>query len=222
MELTKEQIQYIDNRLQDEGVRYWDIRIEMLDHIVTDVENQLKQSNRFKEAVQNAMIKLGWKENFNGGGFENIIAVRINTHNKTYRKSFFNYFKKTFQQPKTYFLLFLLFFYCYLFHANSVIMKYTLFIFFGLIITFFVVFITKYRVFKSIQLINATTWVTISISFFNLFMFVPNFFWNIETFKNPSYISIVLFFSVSQLVLGFTFFIKEYQKVNKTYQKLFS
>ena len=64
MELTKEQIQYIENRLENEGVKYWDIRIEMLDHIVTDVENQMQKSEKFNIAVQNSFIDLGWKNSF--------------------------------------------------------------------------------------------------------------------------------------------------------------
>jgi hypothetical protein len=36
MELTKQQIQHIENRLIKNGVKYWDIRIEMLDHVVSD------------------------------------------------------------------------------------------------------------------------------------------------------------------------------------------
>jgi hypothetical protein len=41
MELTKEQVHYIENRLENEGIKYWDIRIEMLDHVVSDVENRM-------------------------------------------------------------------------------------------------------------------------------------------------------------------------------------
>ena len=48
MELTKEQIQYIENRLIKDGVKYWDIRIEMLDHIVSDVEKTLDKGTPFK------------------------------------------------------------------------------------------------------------------------------------------------------------------------------
>ncbi|MDN3618354.1 hypothetical protein QWY81_02655 [Polaribacter undariae] len=74
MELTKEQIQYIDHRLENEGVKYWDIRIEMLDHIISDVEKNLKPENteyEFKEIVQTSFVTLGWKENFNGSNFPN-------------------------------------------------------------------------------------------------------------------------------------------------------
>lgn len=102
MELTKEQIQFIDHRLENDGVKYWDIRIEMLDHVVSDVEKNLKPENseyEFKEIVQDAFESLGWKENFNGGGFENSHKEGWKNTNKYYRKIYFdgfvNFFKKS-------------------------------------------------------------------------------------------------------------------------------
>ena len=62
MELSKEQIQYIDHRLENEGVKYWDIRIEMLDHVISNVEENLTPENseyEFKEKVQTAFVTLG-------------------------------------------------------------------------------------------------------------------------------------------------------------------
>ena len=64
MELSKEQIQCIENRLENEGVKYWDIKIEMLDHIVTDVEHQLQKGENFNIAVQHSFVVLGWKNSF--------------------------------------------------------------------------------------------------------------------------------------------------------------
>ena len=85
MELTKEQIQYIDNRLEKEGVKYWDIRIEMLDHVVSDVEKRLERDEDFKKAVQNSFISLGWN-----GSFEDLIKNRLIGINKIVRKKYFN------------------------------------------------------------------------------------------------------------------------------------
>lgn len=39
MELTKEQIRQIDRYLQDKGVKYWDLRLEMIDHYASKVEH---------------------------------------------------------------------------------------------------------------------------------------------------------------------------------------
>ena len=100
MELTKEQIQFIDHRLENEGVKYWEIRLEMLDHIISDIEIKLKpenSENEFKEIVQNVFVSLGWKENFNGSNFPNTDNNAWKSMNKEYRKmynqGFINFFK---------------------------------------------------------------------------------------------------------------------------------
>lgn len=100
MELTKEQIQFIDHSLENEGIKYWEIRIEMLDHIVSDVEKKLKPENteyQFKEIVQESFVALGWKENFNGSNFPNRDKDTFKSINMAYRKmyhqGFINFFK---------------------------------------------------------------------------------------------------------------------------------
>ena len=100
MELTKEQIHYIDSRLENEGVKYWDIRIEMLDHVVSDVEKNSKPENseyEFKEIVQNAFVALGWKENFNGSGFEEVLKENFKNigrkNRDNYKKEVVSFFK---------------------------------------------------------------------------------------------------------------------------------
>ncbi len=41
MKLTKEEIQFIDNYLIKNKVKYWDVRLELLDHIVSSVEDKI-------------------------------------------------------------------------------------------------------------------------------------------------------------------------------------
>jgi hypothetical protein len=91
IELTKEQLQFIDHRLENEGIKYWDIRIEMLDHIVSDVEERLTEKNNeheFKGIVQEAFVALGWKNNFNGGGLDDLNKQGWKNANKGYRKTY--------------------------------------------------------------------------------------------------------------------------------------
>ena len=111
MELTKKQIQFIDHRLENDGVKYWDIRIEMLDHIVTDVESILKPKNtecQFKEIVQEAFVSMGWKENFNGSSFEKQNKEGWKNVGKKYRKEYFLEVRNFFKKPKNlfFFLIF--------------------------------------------------------------------------------------------------------------------
>lgn len=58
MKLTAEQIQKIDKTLNDKGLIYEDIKLEVTDHIASEIENQLEnnQSN-FTEAFEDVFIK---------------------------------------------------------------------------------------------------------------------------------------------------------------------
>jgi hypothetical protein len=74
MELTIKQIQEIDNRLKNNGIKYWDIRIEMLDHVVTDIENRIGKGEELEKAITNSFISLGWNgslKQLNRKGWQN-------------------------------------------------------------------------------------------------------------------------------------------------------
>lgn len=58
MKLTNQQIAIIDQTLMDKGVVYEDIKLELIDHIATDIENQLEnQEFDFDTAFSNTMVK---------------------------------------------------------------------------------------------------------------------------------------------------------------------
>jgi hypothetical protein len=57
MKLTKENIQFIDNYLKNSEVIYYDIRMEMLDHVATAVEQKMEVENLdFYYAFKNYMV----------------------------------------------------------------------------------------------------------------------------------------------------------------------
>ena len=56
MKLTNEQIAIIDQNLIDKGVVYEEIKLELLDHIVTDIELETEESN-FEVAFSKVMAK---------------------------------------------------------------------------------------------------------------------------------------------------------------------
>ena len=64
MELTKKQVLHIESLLEKNGVKFWDIKIELLDHVVTDVEKRVELGEKFEDAIQNSFISLGWEGNF--------------------------------------------------------------------------------------------------------------------------------------------------------------
>ena len=52
MKLTKDEIKYIDNYLLKNEVRFWDVRLELLDHIVSSVEDKIDNEGiSFNEAL---------------------------------------------------------------------------------------------------------------------------------------------------------------------------
>jgi hypothetical protein len=106
MEASKEQIQYIDNRPYKKGIKYWDLRIEMIDHIVSDLEKNL-ETNDFKKDLQTSLKRIGWSGNLshiNKAGWKNV--------NRKYRKIYFKGFVYFFKKPLNT-VLFLIFFSCF-------------------------------------------------------------------------------------------------------------
>mgnify|MGYP006182872301 FL=1 len=57
MRLTAENIEFIDNYLKNSEVIYYDIRMEMLDHVATAVEQKMEAENLdFYDAFKNYMV----------------------------------------------------------------------------------------------------------------------------------------------------------------------
>ncbi len=92
MEITKDQIQYIDNRLEKEGIKYWDIRIEMVDHVVSDLEKNAKTKD-FKIELNVALKRIGWSGNLSHINRESWQNVNIK-YRREYHKGFVHFFKK--------------------------------------------------------------------------------------------------------------------------------
>lgn len=221
MELTKEQIQYIENRLIKEGVKYWDIRIEMLDHIVTDVEQQLENGGLFKNAVQNSFVALGWKENFNGGGLDTIVIERIKSLQQKHRKNYNAYVVKILKEPKTIVLISILGFFFSVISNNPKLIKFMTSGYVILMGATMLLLLFNKRIYKSIQLNTALIRATFSMTIINIIVFVPKIF-EYDIFKTPYLMSFILFLALMDSALGFDFFVSEYKKVNGTYKKLLS
>lgn len=111
MKLSKEQIQYIDDYLKYHKFEHWDIRFEVLDHIVKDVESIMKKGVSFDDAMievhqsfGNSLNKI-WNTGIehsifaNGNGYKNLIQNKKREINKKYRNllglEILNFFKST-------------------------------------------------------------------------------------------------------------------------------
>lgn len=223
MELTKKQIQFIDSRLESEGVKYWDIRIEMLDHVVSDIERKLKPENskyEFKEMVQESLASLGWKENFNGGGFDQVLKERLKLYNKNRNKIFFKYLKETLLSFKLILGVLSLMITLFLFQGNKQLLKLLCFVMLGFYAAFMLRFAIKYKVMNSARMTSALMFATFPIAIFNLLVYIPDVFFE---YKLRVYeLSWIMILVVPFSAIGVSYINQELKKAQKMYNQLIS
>lgn len=108
MELTKEQVKCIDVHLKKMGIKYWDLRLEMIDHIASNMENDT-ESDDFEKAFKKSLSKLGWLgrlSHLNTEGWQNV--------NRKYRKEYHDGFVSFFKSFKNVIILLVSFFVFYI------------------------------------------------------------------------------------------------------------
>lgn len=108
MNLTKKEIKFIDNYLIKNEVKYWDVRLELLDHIVSAVEDKMMNIGiSFNEALLeihkgfgNQFIEFGVAKNeiFKKGLYQSNIGFKKFTRKKQkeIRRKHWNAYWKTF------------------------------------------------------------------------------------------------------------------------------
>ena len=222
MELTKEQIKYIDHRLENDGIKYWDIRIEMLDHVVSNIENKLQQQsseNDFKEMVQESFIELGWKENFNGGGLESVFLQRLKIYSKGTNKGILKEYQEKLSDIKVIATIVMLFLYLFIFQNNTFVIKSTLYLALLVFTVAFIWFSFRHKVFNSVRLNRSIIFATIPLSILNCAMFFPKFFLGYEKLSS-SYVAAVFGVILPFSIIGINFLYKEFKSAQIIYKKL--
>ncbi|MAD97462.1 MAG: hypothetical protein CMB99_09075 [Flavobacteriaceae bacterium] len=95
IELTKEQIQKIEDFLDLKGFHYIDLRFEILDHMISDIEERMRNNVSYESAL--AMTKIRWekhlrKKNSFYFGIQNYdFSIVLNKAIKLFRPFFFLY-----------------------------------------------------------------------------------------------------------------------------------
>ena len=219
MELTKEQIQYIDDLLKKEGIKYWDIRIEMIDHVVLDVEKRMDFGVKFDEAIQSSFESLGWRENFNGGGFEAVFQRKLNIFSKKIGKRFRKEFSSHLKSVKFYVGLLIFLAFQYSFYQNSMIMKAIVFFIFGVYVCFMLFFAFKYKIFKSARLNSALIISTLPLSISNALIFLHKVFFGEEDFRG-TYVFLIWTVITPFLFIGIKFLYKEFKSMEQIHKKM--
>ncbi|MCH5600010.1 hypothetical protein [Niabella ginsengisoli] len=94
--LTQEQIQEIENLCFSEGVYFYDVRMEMVDHISQAIEDILKQQAKmsFEEALKTASQEVGVY------GFKYIVEEKEKEIRQAVRQRQFKLFRTFFTWPK--------------------------------------------------------------------------------------------------------------------------
>jgi uncharacterized protein with PQ loop repeat len=116
MKLTKEEIKFIDNYLIKNEVKFWDVRLELLDHIISAVEDKVNNTGiSFNEALLevhrsfgNQFIEFGVPKNkvFEKGlyqsniGFKKFIRNKQKEIGRKYRKITWKHLKLKFVSYK--------------------------------------------------------------------------------------------------------------------------
>jgi len=83
MKLTKQNIAHIDGHFKKAGIDYWDIRLEMTDHVASKLES-MKGSYDFEFAFKRVLEDTGWTGNLKWLERERLLAI-----NKITRKAYF-------------------------------------------------------------------------------------------------------------------------------------
>ena len=222
MEITKEQIKYIDHRLENDGIKYWDIRIEMLDHVVSNIENKLQQEsseNDFKEMVQESFIELGWKENFNGGGLESVFRQRLKIYFKGANKGIIKEYQEKLSNIKVIAAILILLIYLFTFRNNIMVIKSSLALALLVFIVAFTWFSFRYKVFNSVRLNRSIIFASLPLSIFNCFLFFPKVFLGYEKLSS-SYITAIFGVILPFSIIGINFLYKEFKSAQIIYNKL--
>ncbi|WP_339887205.1 hypothetical protein [uncultured Flavobacterium sp.] len=199
MKPTQENINFIDNYLKKNDVIYFDIRMEMLDHILNGIEREMTEKS------------IGFYE-----AFKIYMPVNKNEIFKMNKKSSFEVLKlflKSLTNSYNAFVVFFTVIICFIFQENLIVLNS---VFWILMLLYFVISTSIYffNARKRYYVLEKFGLILNAIYFINIFIngFAEGFF---GSFKGNIYtVSVILFLSFS----FFIFYFKTVVKFNK-YQK---
>ncbi|ARV06979.1 hypothetical protein BTO04_09900 [Polaribacter sp. SA4-10] len=96
MELSKEQLLQIDNYIFSCGIKFYDVRTEIVDHFANILEQKLdkNQDLNFRQEIINI------HKNFSERGFQNLLKEKTKSVQKRFYKASFKHFITFFKLPK--------------------------------------------------------------------------------------------------------------------------
>ncbi len=216
MKLTENHIKTIDRYLKDKGISYWDIRLEMTDHIACKMES--KEGNHdFHTLFMHVLHQLGLENDLKP--FE---QRRLKLINKTVRKKYVSNFVGLFTNIKTLIVVAFFVFAYYLIFQNfsSKVFGIISFMLFGLPILYFTMHYAymSIKLKKSGYLLYGYFYVVFSVLMSNLFYQLPrpDGIFEVTEHVRQSIIFFTTIFNVLFIYSG----IKIYLETTKKYRNL--
>lgn len=213
--LTKEQVEFVEKRLIEDGVTLWDIRIEMLDHIVTDIEQQMTQGATFEHALPIAFEKLGWN-----GSFDAVVQRKQSVYSTFNRREIAKELKDFFVTISTFFNYASLIALCYYFLEERMFIKVALLSKIVIFIAVLIFSLVHYKkVFTSASLLASFSFLGVQIAILNCALVFPKIFFDYSELSNL-YLTAVLVILYPLFFVGYKTFFWHYRKTNHVYAKL--
>ncbi len=219
MELTKEQIKKIDLFLEGIGIEYIDIRFEMVDHIATDIENNINDTNTFFEGrgFQVPFIKymIGRKK-----ALKNRYEKQIKKLHWHYTKAILKDIFKKALHPKNVLVILFFSFLCFFF-GSKYVKETSIFIFSSLMINLVYTsyvsygFTKKHKLLKIVKTYSFVSSFTIIIA-----LNFPNF---LDVFYNGNYQKNAIYIYLTAFVFNYLLsqsFLEKRDFIEKKYQYL--
>ncbi|RED46427.1 hypothetical protein DFQ10_101197 [Winogradskyella eximia] len=238
MKLTKEEIQFIDNYLIKNEVKFWDVRLELLDHIVSAVEDKMTNDGiSFNEALLevhrgfgNQFIEFGVPKDkiFEKGLYQSNIGFKKFTRKKQrelgkgYNRMFLKLIKQSFLDIKFYLELITLSVVVFMVYSFSP--KYAAFTSLGIMCIPFI-YVSLLGIKNSFSLKSLS--LNMSINFMSLWILIPTNVLNIlnlskDVNQETNYEYLLFFFAIMYIPIRVAakLFQNVYSKVLLNYRNL--
>jgi hypothetical protein len=167
--LSKEQIEYLFAFCRHHFVKYYEVQVELVDHLANAVELEIKKDPKltFEKAVEKV------HQSFGVMGFAPLVAEKQKMAEKQSWKLIWKLFKAQFKWPKivTFFLLTALFY--TLFSAEPSILKLVVF---GIAIISWIADLICFRKLKRLATGSGKKFLIVDVSWFSSLILLPGYF----------------------------------------------
>lgn len=244
MKLTLNQIQFIEEYLIKNKVKYWDVRMELLDHIVNAVEEKITNGKTFENALEEVHLNFGNKSSSkqlsknnqewiisksiyaDNSGYKKLIVEKHKELSKGINKKFGKYLLQFFSSPfwlVVYIVLIIgLMNFGHGISGENFSFKVVMIPLLVLAMVPIAIGLVNWkRTFKSIYLSSLISLPMVSISLFNMFIYFPKAFVFGEDKSLPHWYFVILFSVLFPLIIAeIKLFIDEFKKYKTIQNKL--